>query len=87
LPWNTLLMANLPLSLIAERAEWIDSIGTWSLRNYYMREINNLDEILSSGTRLDTIIFLKPSDFIQNLQEMETMNFKELEDFIDKRKT
>jgi hypothetical protein len=49
--------------LLAERAEWIDSIQTWSLKNYYIREIGELNETLISGTRKDTIISLKPSDF------------------------
>lgn len=76
----------LTYKLLAERAEWIDSIQTWALRNYYVREIGELNETLSSGTRKDTIINLKPSDFIQNIQDMETMNFRELERFIDNEK-
>jgi lipopolysaccharide export system permease protein len=73
----------LTYKLLAERAEFIDSINTWSLRNYYIRVINELDEEISSGVRKDTIINLKPRDFIQNLFEIETMNFRELQDFID----
>lgn len=76
----------LTYKLLAERAEWIDSIQTWALRNYYVREIGELNETLSSGTRKDTIINLKPTDFIQNIQDMETMNFRELERFIDNEK-
>ncbi len=73
----------LSYKLLAERAEWVDSTQTWILRNYYERKINELDETLNWGTRKDTTINLKPKDFIQNLQEMETMNFRELQDFID----
>lgn len=73
----------LEFKLLAERAEWIDSTETWALRNYHMREINDLEENLSWGTRKDTIINLKPDDFIQNLRDMETMNFIELRDFIE----
>ncbi len=73
----------LEFKLIAERAEWIDSTETWSLRNYYMREIKDLEENLTWGSRKDTMIHLKPDDFIQNLRDMETMNFRELGDFID----
>ena len=73
----------LTFKLMADRAEWIDSIGTWSLRNYYMREIVGLNETLTSGSRKDTIINLRPDDFIQNLRDMETMNFRELQAFID----
>jgi len=73
----------LTYKLLAERAEWIDSIQTWSLRNYYIRNISELDETLVSGTRLDTIIFLRPTDFMHNIQDMETMNFVELQNFIN----
>jgi lipopolysaccharide export system permease protein len=76
----------LTYKLLAERAEWIDSIQTWSLRNYYQREIGELEENLTSGARKDTIIHLKPADFIQNIQDMETMNYRELERFIDNEK-
>ncbi len=74
---------NLTKKLLAERAEWNDSTGMWTMRNYYLREIGEFGEVLSSGTRMDTLINLKPEDFIQNLQEMETMNFVELQNFID----
>ncbi len=73
----------LEFKLIADRAEWIDSTGTWALRNYYIREINDLQESLTWGSRKDTLINLRPDDFIQNLRDMETMNFRELEAFIE----
>ncbi len=67
----------------ADRAEWIDSTRTWSLRNYFSREIDGINEVLDFGQRMDTIINLSPDDFIQNLREMDAMNFKELQAFID----
>ncbi len=69
--------------IIADRAEWIDSLEIWRLRNYTERKINDLEEVLNTGTRMDTVINLVPRDFIQNLKEMETMNFRELQNFID----
>lgn len=78
-----ILDGELQYKLIAERAEWIDSTGTWALRNYYTREIDGLNENIRRGTRKDTIINLRPDDFIQNLRDMETMNFRELEAFIE----
>ena len=67
----------------ADRAEWIDSTRTWSLRNYFSREIDGINEVLDFGQRMDTVINLSPDDFIQNLREMDAMNFKELQAFID----
>lgn len=69
--------------IAADRAEWIDSTATWSLRNYFSREIDSIGENLSFGNRLDTVINLSPDDFIQNLREMDAMNFRELQAYID----
>ncbi|MFW6352718.1 MAG: LptF/LptG family permease [Bacteroidota bacterium] len=73
----------LTYKIIADRAEWIDSLEIWRLRNYTERKINDLEEVLNTGSRKDTVINLIPGDFIQNLKMMETMNFRELQDFID----
>ena len=73
----------LTYKLLADRAEWIDSINTWNLRNYYIRTIDGVNETLTSGNRKDTVLKFSPDDFIQNLRDMETLNFRELQDFID----
>ncbi len=73
----------LTYKLLADRAEWIDSINTWNLRNYYIRTIDGVNETLTSGNRKDTVLRFSPDDFIQNLRDMETLNFRELQDFID----
>jgi lipopolysaccharide export system permease protein len=69
--------------IIADRAEWTDSTRTWSLRNYYSRTIDGYEETLTYGPRKDTVLHFSPTDFIQNLRDMETLNFRELRDFID----
>jgi lipopolysaccharide export system permease protein len=67
----------------ADRAEWTDSTATWTLRNYFTREIDGTHEKLEFGQRKDTIINLSPEDFMQNLRDMDAMNFRELQAFID----
>ncbi len=67
----------------ADRAEWTDSTRTWTLRNYFSRDIDGENEILDFGQRKDTVINLSPDDFMQNLREMDAMNFRELQAFID----
>jgi len=73
----------LTFKLHAERVEWIDTTEIWVLRNYRYRKIEELTEINGQGSRLDTIINLKPADFIRDLQQMETMNFIQLQAFIN----
>jgi lipopolysaccharide export system permease protein len=75
--------SELNYKIMAERAEWIDSLATWRLRNYYIRKIDGLNETMITGNLKDTVLMFNPKDFIQNLRDMETMNFRELQDFID----
>lgn len=70
--------------LNAETARWDSITGVWNLTNYNIRSINDLDEDLSFGTTLDTILPFTPNDFIQNLREIETMGFVELNQFINR---
>ncbi len=69
--------------LMAERAIWDSISQNWKIRNYNIRTIDGLREELSFGQELDTLLPFTPNDFIQNLTEMETMNFEELRTFID----
>lgn len=67
----------------AHRAEWDTTKGSWLIRDYYIREMGDMQEKLSFGTLLDTVLNLTPYDFIQNLRDIETMNFRELNKFIE----
>lgn len=68
--------------LSGENARYDSINGSWAVENYFIRTIDGMNEVLSSGFRLDTVIPLSPRDFTQNLREMETMNFTELSSFI-----
>lgn len=68
--------------MTADNVRWDSINGSWGIDNYHVRTINGLQEELHFGNRLDTILPFTPRDFIQNLKEMETMNFGELRDFI-----
>ncbi len=68
--------------LAADNVRWDSINGTWGIENYHIRTINNLQEELKHGYRLDTLLPFTPRDFIQNLKEMETMDFSELHEYI-----
>ncbi|MEE4176447.1 MAG: LptF/LptG family permease [Bacteroides sp.] len=68
--------------LSADNIRWDSINGSWGIENYYLRTIDGLQEELRFGNRLDTVLPFTPRDFIQNLKEMETMNFSELRDYI-----
>jgi lipopolysaccharide export system permease protein len=72
--------------MTADNVRWDSLSGNWTIENYHVRTINRLQEELSFGNRLDTVLPFTPRDFVQNLKEMETMNFTELSDYISNEK-
>ncbi len=72
--------------LLADLARYDENESLWIIENYNIREIDGLDENLRFGYRLDTLLPFTPYDFIQNLKDMETMNFRELNAFIANEK-
>ncbi len=72
--------------LIADQIRWDTAIDKWSLRRYYQRDINGLEETITSGQKKDTTINIRPEDFNRRITVVETMNLKELDNFIDQQK-
>ena len=72
--------------LTSDIAKWDSLKSAWSMENYYVRYIDGLNESINSGSKLDTVINLKPSDFLENVHNIETMNYTELNDFISEEK-
>lgn len=72
--------------LIADQIRWDTAIDKWSLRRYYQRDINGLEETITSGRKKDTTINISPEDFSRRINVVETMNLKQLDDFIDQQK-
>lgn len=72
--------------LIADQIRWDTAVDKWSLRRYYQRDINGLEETITSGRKKDTTINISPEDFSRRINVVETMNLRELDDFIDQQK-
>ena len=72
--------------LTAENARWDSLKGSWSIEKYFIRTIEDLNEKIKIGKKIDTIINLKPSDFLDNLHNVETMNWSQLNNFISDEK-
>ncbi len=68
--------------LMSNQASYHEESGKWTVRDYNIRDINGLEESIRFGRELDTILPFSPFDFIQNLKDMETMNYRELNEFI-----
>jgi len=70
--------------LIAESAIWNREQEKWTIRNFYVRDIDSLgNQTLHTGASLDTTINLHPSEFRRRPNFVETMNIAQLSDLID----
>ena len=73
----------LSYKLMAETAGFDSLTGKWRIDQYNERFIDNRHEQLRFGDRRDTLLPFTPADFIHNLREMETLNYRELKEFIE----
>ena len=69
--------------LLADRARFDSLSGKWVIENYYIRHFSDSIETITKGTKIDTLLALKPSDFGQRISVASTMGYTELNDFID----
>ncbi len=72
--------------LYSSYIEWDEQKEKWTIYNYIEREINGLYEEINEGEQKDTVLNLRPKDFNFRLSMVETMNYYELNSFIDKEK-
>ena len=69
--------------LNADHINW-DSVGNhWVINNWMSREINGLNETLKTGQKKDTVLNLYPKDFTRKINLIETMDYFELNEFIE----
>lgn len=71
--------------LTAQSIKW-DTAYHWQLRNYVIREFSESREIITKGSRLDTIIEFEPSDFLIAKNDHEKMTTPQLNDYITRQK-
>jgi lipopolysaccharide export system permease protein len=57
-------------------------IHKWTALNYYLREINGNEEIITRGKQIDTTLTIQPSDFSRDPGIVGTMTYRELNDYI-----
>ncbi|PCJ26566.1 MAG: hypothetical protein COA97_05690 [Flavobacteriales bacterium] len=76
----------LEYKLLSDNVKWDSTINKWSITNYVERHIDGLNETITTGVRKDTILDLKPEEFKRRNNYITTMNFFELNDFIEEQK-
>lgn len=69
--------------LRSERIEWDPKTSKWHVMNYYIRQLNDKGDIITSGAELDTVFPFKPSDFTFSENLKEVMTTPELKEYIN----
>lgn len=77
----------LKYKLMSDNIMWDSTKKEWRVYNYFIRTIaDDGSEKLSAGPEKDTVINLKPSDFAEQVNDVEAMNYKELNKYIDQQR-
>ncbi len=58
----------------------------WILSDYITRDFNGMNEHITRGTKLDTIIPFEPRDFMISVDDQETLTTPQLTEYIEKQK-
>lgn len=69
--------------LSAPVIRWDSTLNKWSVMNYHVREIRDMEEIISKGDKIDTTLTITPKDFSRDPGFVGTMTYRELNDYID----
>lgn len=73
----------LKTKLLADMMEWDSVSEKWRLNKYYIREYTDSCELITSGTALDTTFALLPQDLARTNDDVETMDYFELNHYIE----
>ena len=72
--------------LISEYMKWDTTKGKWTIYNYYIRDIDGMNETLSKGRKIDTTLNILPEEFHRKKDNFaETLTGKELDTFIEQQ--
>ena len=76
----------LEYKLLSDNVKWDSVSNKWSITNYVERHIDGLNETISKGARKDTTLDMRPEEFKRRNSYITTMDFFELNDFIEEQK-
>lgn len=71
--------------LTAQSVKW-DTLYSWQVRDYVIRDFRDGREFIRSGIRLDTVIPFEPRDFLISANDHETLTTRQLTEYIQRQK-
>lgn len=69
--------------LMSDFIRWDTTSHKWKIENYLIREIDGMHEKMKKGVTFDTTLAFFPEDFNRRINNVETMDNKELKEFIN----
>ena len=72
--------------LMADFIRWDTSKSLWTIQNYYIRRIDGMDEKISQGLSIDTTLNMKPEEFNRRDEDVEMLDYYELNRAIEAEK-
>ncbi len=72
--------------LMAKYARWDTTKNTWTIYSYWERTYLPERDIMKLGEKKDTVINITPKEIIKHDVDITTLNFFQLNDFIDQEK-
>lgn len=76
----------LTYKLLSDFVRWDSIKNQWRVENYYARIIKDTVESIEKGLYKDTVLNMHPADFGKRIDNIETMNFFQLNKFIEDEK-
>lgn len=75
----------LKFKLKGDKISYDSVTDSWRIDNYYTRSIDSLEESITKGLRIDTVLPIKPGDFIEDVEEIKVLGYVKLKDMIAKK--
>ncbi|MFH1298147.1 MAG: LptF/LptG family permease [Bacteroidota bacterium] len=72
----------LKYKLISDKVSYDTITGRWNIDNYVIREIKGLEESIVKGVRMDTLLPIRPGDFVEDVEEIKVMGYLKLKEMI-----
>ncbi len=70
--------------ITAETAVWDSTFAGWRLKKYFIRDYTDpVQDRITSGAQLDTVLSLTITDFYRNKKTVETLPYAQLNELID----
>ncbi|MDO9510479.1 MAG: LptF/LptG family permease [Bacteroidales bacterium] len=71
--------------ITSDRITWDTASSHWQIHDYILRTIDSMNyQTLTRGKILDTAMTMNPAEFVIDVEDIKTMNYSQLRNFIDR---